>query len=273
MKIYISADIEGIWGVVSKGHVINTERDYQRARKLMTEEVNIAVEEAFRNGAEEIVVNDSHGSMDNLVIEELHPRVQLISGKPKTLSMMEGIDDTFDGVMFIGYHPRAGSQKGIFDHTYSGRTVEGVMINNEPLGECGLNARAAGYFGVPVIFLAGDSTVTKQAKAEIGDIETLAVKDALSRYCAKNLSKEELKVKYAEGISKALGNVQKYPIVKCHKEIRLDVEFKLANMVDMAMLIPGVSRENDKSVSYVGNDYLEVYKLFRALIILGGSAA
>lgn len=272
MKIYISADIEGIWGVVSRSHIINTEKDYERGRKLMTDEINIAVGEAFKNGAKEIVLNDSHGSMDNITIEHLHPKVKLISGQPKVLSMMEGIDNTFDGVMFIGYHPRSGSQNGIFDHTYSSRTIAEIKINGKPLGECGLNGRAAGYYGVPVIFLSGDTTVTKQAKEEIGNIETLAVKDSLSRYCAANLSRLELETKYKEKIKTAFNNISKYPIISYDGEIKLEVTFYSPIMADSAMLIPRVKREDDKSVSYISNDYIEIYKLFRVMISLAGLA-
>lgn len=273
MKIYISADIEGIWGVVSKSHVINSGNDYERARRLMTNEINIAVEEAFKNGVQEIIINDSHGTMDNIIIEDLNSRAKLISGQPKALTMMEGIDNTFDGVMFIGYHPRAGSQKGIFDHTYSGKVIAEVKLNGKPLGECGLNARLAGYYGVPVIFLAGDTTVTEQVKEEIGDIETLAVKDSLSRYCANNLSRLELENKYKERMKIVFSNIDKFPIIRCENEIKLEVSFHSTIMADSAILIPGVKREDNKSVSYMGDDYVEVYKLFRAMILLASSVA
>lgn len=272
MKIYISADIEGIWGVVSAGQTSSKGNDYQRARKLMTEEVNLAIEAALESGATEVVVNDSHGSMDNIIIEELHEKARLISGRPKALSMMEGIDDTFDGVMFIGYHPRAGTDKGILDHTYAGGIISQVLLNGTLLGECGLNARIAGYYDVPTIFIAGDTKVTKQAVQEIGNIEALAVKDALSRFCSNNLSKDELKKGYKEKVSKAIKNIKDYKVVKAEPEIELEIEFHEAVMADMCMLVPNVKRESNKVVSYKSKDYIEAYKLFRALIALAISS-
>ncbi|XCI28511.1 M55 family metallopeptidase [Proteinivorax hydrogeniformans] len=111
MRVFISADIEGIWGAVSRKQASSDGSDYLRARKLMTKEVNLACEALLENGAKEIVVNDAHGLMDNILIEELNPKVQLISGSPKPLSMMQGIDQEFDKAIFIGYHSRAGSSK------------------------------------------------------------------------------------------------------------------------------------------------------------------
>lgn len=271
MKIFISADIEGIWGVVTRNQTTSDAKDYFRARKLMTQEVNWAIEEAFKAGAAKVVVNDSHGPMDNILIEELNPKAELISGTPKPLSMMEGIDETFDGVLLIGYHPRAGTRAGIFDHTYNGRVIAGVRVNGKPRGECGLNAGVAGCFNVPVIFVSGDNRLTAQVKEEIGEIETVAVKETVTRYAARNLSQEEVRAKYAESLARAFRNIAEYHPVKYEGTVTIDIEFNQAIMADICMQVPGVLRKDPKTVSVVSEDYIEAHKLFRALISLAAT--
>lgn len=271
MKVYISADIEGIWGVVSRKQVSGESGDYLRARKLMTKEVNLVCQELFNNGVKEIVVNDSHGPMDNIIIEELHPDVSLVSGYPKDLSMMEGVDETFDCAMLIGYHPKAGTNQGIFDHTYAGRVVSKLEVNGEEVGESGLNALVAGQFNVPVVLVAGDDKVTMDVKKEIGDIETVAVKHTKSRYCAQNLPYNKLKAAYKEAIARAIANVDKYAVKKYTTPLTITLEFPQAVMVDKALSIPKVRKVNSKTVEFEGANPVELYKLFRGVVTLAGS--
>lgn len=132
MKIYISADIEGVSGVVEREHLSNQGHDYSRARKLMTEEVNAAVKGVLKAGAKDILVNDSHGSMTNILIEELHEGARLVTGRQKHLGMMQGIDESFDAVLFfIGYHARHNTP-GVLSHSYHGKTVYGIKLNGNP---------------------------------------------------------------------------------------------------------------------------------------------
>ena len=156
MKIFVSCDIEGVSGVVNALlHTSVEGKDYGRARELMTGEASAVVEGAVKAGATEVVVNDSHGPMTNLLIEKLHPAATLITGAPKHLSMMEGIDSTFDAAVFVGYHSRMGTP-GVLSHTISGGSVANVWVNDVLLGETGINAGIAGHFGVPVVLVAGD---------------------------------------------------------------------------------------------------------------------
>jgi D-amino peptidase len=272
LKVYISVDIEGIWGVVSRKQIIGDDGDYLRARKLMTKEVNLVCQELFNNGVKEIVVNDSHGPMDNIIIEELHPDVSLISGYPKDLSMMAGIDHTFDCAIFIGYHPKAGTERGIFDHTYAGRVVSKFKINGEEVGEAGLNAGVAGYFDVPVVLVSGDDKVCQDVLKEIGPIPTVAVKETISRYCAKNLPYNQLKNKYKEAVYKAITGLNQYPIKKFNLPLNLELEFTQAIMVDMALSLPQVKKINSKTISVICNEPIELYKLFRGIISLASTA-
>lgn len=271
MKIFISVDLEGIWGVVSKDHVSNKSKEYDRVRNIMTKEANIVIEEAFNKGATEVIVNDSHDTMDNLLIDKLHPKAQLISGSPKPLSMVEGIDNTFDGAIFIGYHARKGTNNANFDHTYSGSTILSVKINGKPVGESGINAGVCGYFKVPILAISGDDKLADQVKEEVGDVETLVVKKAISRYCSRNLSKESVKKEYKNKLDRVFNNIDKYPIVKYEGTIEMEIEFSLANMAEMAMLLPGTVRKDSNTVKIVSKDYLELFKMFRACLILGGT--
>jgi len=271
LKIFISVDMEGIWGLVSSSHVSHDSSEYNRTRRLMTQEANWAIEEAFNNGATEVVVNDSHSNMDNLLIEELDPRAQLISGGPKPLSMMEGIDDTFDGVIFVGYHTRAGTINGVFNHTYSGKSIANVTINGKRMGECGINAGVAGYFGVPILAISGDDLLAAQAREEIGDLETIIVKKAISRYSAHNFSKETVRDLYRTRLAEAIRNRDKKPVLKYEGKITMDIEFNREVMAECAMLLPEAVRVDEKTIRIESEDYIKIFMMFRAALNLGGS--
>jgi len=185
-KVFISVDMEGIWGVVHGDQVSAQGHDYGPARKWMADDVNAVIEGLFEAGAAEIVVNDSHGSMRNILAHDLDPKVSLITGSPKPLSMMQGIDDSFDACIFIGYHARAGTASSILDHTYSGATIRSIKVNSLELPELGLNAAIAAAFGVPVILLSGDAETCNQARSILGsEVITVAVKESFGRYAAK----------------------------------------------------------------------------------------
>jgi len=268
LKVFISVDMEGISGVVHGDHTSSSGLDYARARKWMTEEANAAIDGALAAGATEILVNDSHGNMRNLLLEELRPQAQLITGSPKTLSMMEGIDNTFDAVVFVGYHAAAGTAKGVLDHTYSGRTVSNIWINGRPMNEAILNAAIAGHYGVPVVFIAGDAAVVAQTKEVLGDIEGVAVKEGVARYAAKSLHPETVHKLIREGVQRGVERRKTMRLFKLEQPIRLEIEFVNSGMADMAELIPGVKRIDGRKVSYTGRDYLETFKLMRGLIAL-----
>ncbi|MGE5122965.1 MAG: M55 family metallopeptidase, partial [Acidobacteriaceae bacterium] len=158
MKILIAADMEGITGVTNWNQVDPGRAEYPRFRRLMTGDVNAAVRGAFEAGAEEVVVTDGHDLGTNIPIEELDPRTRLICGDYSPLAMVQGVDQDVDGVIFVGYHARAGSQNAILDHTWSSRRVANLYLNDTLVGEYGLNGALAGHFNVPVLMLTGDQT-------------------------------------------------------------------------------------------------------------------
>ncbi len=272
MRVFISADIEGVSGVVDGSQTSEQGFDYGRARRLMTGEVNAAVEGALAAGATEVVVNDSHGSMRNILIEELNPEAKLITGAPKPLSMMEGIDGGFDAAFFIGYHSRAGT-RGVLNHTISGRTVFGLTLNGRPYGECGINAAIAGRFGVPVALVAGDSTVAAEAQAILPGVRTVAVKEQRARVAARCLQPDKarrlIREAAGEALRVALARGEVKPLAVGTPAV-FQISFHNTGMADMAELVPGAKRVDDMTLSFAHDDLIVAFKALRAMIYLAG---
>ncbi|MCP2519058.1 M55 family metallopeptidase [Candidatus Aminicenantes bacterium AC-335-A11] len=272
LKVYISVDMEGIAGVVHREQSSSAGKDYNIARKWMIEETNAVIQGALDAGATEIVVNDSHGSMRNIILSELHPSAYLITGSPKPLSMMQGIDDSFDAVIFIGYHAKAGTKNGVLDHTYSGSSIYSIRINNIEMPEVGINALVAGYFDVPVVLVSGDSEVCFQAKELLSkEIEVVPVKEGIGRYAAKCLPLNKAFKLLREKTKLALKKRSKIKPFKLDPPYTFELEFNFSYQADYPELIPGVKRKNGRTVYFVIKDYIEGFKLMRALIALARS--
>lgn len=178
-KVYISVDMEGISGVVGDDQTSAGGAEYGRSRKLMVEDANAAIRGAFAGGATEVVVNDSHGSQRNLIPEDLDPRARLISHSFKRHGMVEGLDETFDAVIFVGYHAKADSPRGLFAHTGSG-VVKDVQVNGRSAGEGGLNTLMARWYGVPVVMISGDDVAVAQQTEWTPGIHGVVVKRAIN---------------------------------------------------------------------------------------------
>ena len=267
LKVFISVDMEGIAGIVNGDQTSSAGKDYGIARRWMTEEVNAAIRGALQAGATEIVVNDSHGSMRNVIISELDPAAHLITGSPKPLSMMQGIDETFDAVFLIGYHARAGSEDGVLDHTYSGGSVFSIKVNGMELGEAEQNALIAGCFDVPIVLVTGDQTVCGQVIKSLGEgIVTAVVKEGIGRYAAKSLTPKAAQALIEEKAKNALENRSRIKPLKLQPPYRFELTYLRSSMADAGELIPQVKRTGPRTVMYETEDYIEGYKLFRALI-------
>ncbi|MGC1122063.1 MAG: M55 family metallopeptidase [Candidatus Methanofastidiosia archaeon] len=271
MKIYISADIEGISGVTDIDHTRREGKDYDTARMLMTKEVNAAVQGAFEGGASEVMVNDSHGSMINILTEELDQRASIISGAPKPLSMVQGIQGN-DAAFFIGYHSKAGTENAVMDHTYHGRVVYNIRVNGMELGELGINAALAGHFGVPVVLVAGDRKTTQEAEALLGQVEVVVTKEGIGRFAARNVhpavAREEIRRKAHEVVQKS--NQWKPYIVPPPLHLEMDVLF--SDMADRIAMIPSVERAGGRCVAYDCKDFLTLYTMMRAMILIASTA-
>jgi D-amino peptidase len=267
MRVYISIDMEGVAGVVHEDQTDPIEPrhggEYNRFRRLMTNEANAAIAGALEAGATGVVVNDSHWLMRNLVAEELNPVAELLSGGPKRLSMVEGIDGGFEAAMFVGYHARAGTRNATIDHTYTSRVYE-ARINGQPVGELALNAAMAGFHGVPVALVSGDQTLAAEAKALLGSaVETVVVKEAVGRFAARSLAPSVACQRIRAGAAAALTRIHSPFTFKA--PFRLEVDFVESQMADMAELVPGSGRTGGRSVGYSGDDYREVFRAWRAM--------
>ncbi len=268
MKVYISADIEGVSGVVTMdSQIMPTGSDYSRARTLMTAEVNAAIRGALKAGAKEVVVNDSHGTMDNILIEKLNPAAQLISGRPKPLLMMEGIDETFQAAFFVGYHSRMGSP-GVLSHTISSRSVANVWINGAVVGETAINAGIAGVFGVPVVLVCGDDVLEQEAKQVLPHARTAVVKMAITRQSALCLPPERACSLIENAAEEALSSLAEAKPWLPDAPVTIDVEFKDSGMAENASGLPYSQLTGPRVVSFKADDYLMAFKGLVAMIAL-----
>lgn len=271
MKVFISADMEGIAGIVDREHTLRDGKEHERARKLMTQEVNAAVEGALEAGAKEVIVNDAHGTMRNIIPEELNENAELITGSPKPLSMMEGIDKTFTAAFFVGYHSMRGTYHGVLEHTYHGNVVVDVFLNEKRFGEHGINAAIAGYFKVPIALVTGDQAIIGEATLLLGEVETVTVKRGISRTAARCLSPIKARKLIKAGAKSALLKVRNFKPLIISPPIELKTIFFNTGMADIAEMIPNVKRKDGRTVSFSAKDILEAHKVFRAMIALAGT--
>ena len=270
MKILIATDMEGITGVTIWDQVTPGHAEYARFRRQMTDDVNAAIRGAYDAGADEVIVADGHWHGSNILIEELDPRARLNSGSPSPFSMMQGIDESVDAVMFIGYHARNGSPNAILDHTWSSRTVANVWLNELLTGEYGLNAAVAGHFGVPVIMVSGDQTACAQMTELLGGIETAVVKQARGRFAAECLSPEVAREVICVSAERAVARLAEGEIPDpfvLDMPITVTVEFFSSDMADRASLIPFTKRDGTR-VSFTAQEMDSVYRGFRAMVTL-----
>ncbi len=272
LKVFISVDMEGIWGVVNSDQTSSDGKDYGAARKWMAEDVNAVVAGLFEAGATEVVVNDSHGSMRNILASDIDPRVSLISGSLKKLSMMQGLDSSFAACLLVGYHARAGSAPAVLDHTIYGSVVRYVKVNGRELPELGLNGAVAGSFGVPVIMLSGDQETCRQARDVLGpDVVTVAVKEAVSRYSAKLVPRDEARKRLTAGAREALLQRARVKPFVLSAPLDFEVSFLNSAQTEAPSWVPGVKRLDARTVSFKAEDYLNGYLFLEALITLAAS--
>jgi D-amino peptidase len=236
----------------------------------MTLEANAAVEGALAGGATQVVVNDAHWFMRNLLAEELHEAAELVSGDPKPLTMMQGIGDGFDTAFFVGYHAMAGTSGAVLDHTYTDRVAH-ARLNGTPIGELGLNAALAGAHAVPVTLVTGDQAVAAEARAFLGDgVVTAVVKDAIGRQAARCLSPAAARARIREAAEAA---VRRRPApYRAPSPSTIEVEFRFTTQAEMAELLPGSERRGPRTVAYTHDDYVALFRAWRALYNLAGCA-
>ena len=262
LKVFISVDMEGITGVVNADDATRGGKDYDYFRQTMTREANAAIEGALAAGATEIIVRDSHESALNLLPEMLNRNSKLLRDWSQgPMFMMEGIDESFDAAIFVGYHARAGTPNGVLDHTSSGNVTD-VNINGISMPETGYNAFMAGYYDVPVVFVAGDKAVCDQAEELLGTVETVAVKEGIGA-AALNLHPEVAREQIRAGVERALRNLDDYKPYKLKPPYTLVLTLKTEQDIYRgAALYPGAQRTGDWELTYVANDVMEIMRAY-----------
>ena len=260
LKIYISADMEGVVGAVTGDQLGPQGFEYGRFREFMTAEVNTAIEAAVQSGATEIVVSDSHGNGENLLIERLPKNVTVVRSWPRPLMMMQGIDETFDGAIFIGYHTSTTNMTGVRAHTISSARLADVRLNGVSMSEAGINAAIAGHFNVPVIMISGDDAIVKEASDMLGPIEGAVVKWAYGFHSARTLTPEAAYDVIREKVKRAIARIKEFKPYKITKPVQLDVRFKNYRPSELLGYLSIVERTDSHSIRFKGKDIVEVSK-------------
>ena len=264
-KIFISADLEGVVGAVTGEQLAPGGFEYNRFREFMTAEVNAAITAARAAGATEILVADSHGNGQNLLIEKLPKDVKLIRSWPRPLGMMEGIDSSFDGVIFTGYHASTDNPEGVRAHTFSSARLTSVKINGKVMTEGSWNAAVAGEFGVPVIMIAGDDAAVNEVKALIGNAEGAIVKESISFHSAKSLHPEAAYDLIAEKTSYAVKNIKKYKPYKIKGPLTVSVSFKHYQPSQILSYLKMFKRTDSHTIEFKAKNMIEASHIMRVV--------
>ena len=258
LKIYISADMEGVVGTVTGEQLGPSGFEYERARRWMTEEVNAAIRGARAAGATEIVVSDSHGNGQNLLLDDLPEDITVIRSWPRPLAMMAGIDETFDGAIFIGYHASTDNSAGVRAHTMSSARLTSVKLNGMVASETAINAAIAGHFGVPVIMLSGDDVIAAEASALLGDLETAVVKQAYGFHSAETLMPGAAYRLIEETVTRAVRRIDDFEPWDLDGPIELEVSLKHYRPVEVLGYLEIVERIDSHTIRYRGPDIIAV---------------
>lgn len=259
LKVFISVDMEGICGVIHWEDVSRNGRDYSLFRKLMTMETNAAVEGALEAGATYILVRDAHGSGRNILPDLLHPAAELIrdwSGGP--LDMMEGIDKSFDAVIFIGYHARANTPNAVLDHTMTG-SIYKLTLNGKPMPEAGINAFIAGNFDVPVVMVAGDAALCHQCEELFGKVVTVPVKEGIGN-AARMLHPQKARELIKEKAREALLRLNEFKPFKLKPPYTVEVTYKDEQKAEEMSWFPDAKRTGNTTVTFTSNDWMEILR-------------
>ena len=262
LKVYISADMEGITGVASDQQLSPSGFEYGQAREWMTAEVLAAIKGARDAGATEFVISDSHGNGQSLLIDRFPTDIPItvVRAFPRPLGMMEGIDSTFSAVIFIGYHTSTSSLTGVRAHTMSSALLTRVAINGVSMSEAGVNAAIAAQFGVPVVMITGDDQIVAESQQRLGPIEGVAVKRAIGFHGAATMLPAAAQALILQHAKVAVGRRAEMRPYMVTRPITLDVSFKNYRPVELLGYLPNLQRIDSHTIRYVAKDMVEVSK-------------
>jgi len=263
MKVYISVDLEGISGVNSDNQTSAAGAEYGRARKLMVDDANAAIRGAFDGGATDVVVNDSHGSQRNLLPEDIDPRVKLISHSFKRYGMMEGLDSSFHAIIFVGYHAKAGSPRGVFAHTGSGVLAD-LQINGVSVGEGGMNAVLARWYGVPVVMVTGDDVAVEEQRVTVPNVRGVVVKRAINSRAVELRPLVETRREIQQSAKESVASARKSPPEHL-AQYTVRMTFRDPTIPEVATAFREVRLLSPTTVEFTRDAMPDAYRLIRVL--------
>jgi D-amino peptidase len=271
LKIFLSSDMEGTAGVVDWEQCVGDGPQAAAGRKLLLDEVNAAIEGAMAGGATEVVVNDSHSTMRNLPPDALAGEASYISGSHKPLYMMQGLDDSFDAVLFVSYHGSVGAPAGL-SHTYSPRVVVEARLDGVVTGEAGINALVAAHYGVPVVLVTGDRCACDETAVLIPGVHAAVVKEPVSRTAAHSLHPSRARALIRDTAEKAVAGAAAAgppPLASA----TLEVSVRTTDIAEAASWARGVDRTGPRELRIHGENALATYRSFCAAILLTRTVA
>ncbi len=268
LKVYVSVDMEGLAGVVHWDQIMSSGGDVTLGRALLAGELQAVCRGAVIAGAEAVVVNDAHSHMRNIDPLTLEDHVQLISGHFKPMYMMEGLDETFQAAVFLGYHGSIGSSS-VLSHTYNPNVIWEARLNGRVTGETGINALVAHHYRVPVVLLTGDDVTVKDAKHWVPEATTVQTKTSLSRFAASSMTPGQAHTLIFAQIQAALSRLtEPRPVTG---DQRLELTFQSADMATVAEWTGQVRRVGDRRVVIEATDGLSLYRTFHTVLLLARS--
>ncbi|MGA8841561.1 MAG: M55 family metallopeptidase [Candidatus Aquilonibacter sp.] len=274
MKLYCSTDMEGVAGVSGWDQVDarTPHPEYAVYRRYYTLEVAAAIEGARRSGARDVLVNDSHGPMRNLLFEDLPSDIRVIFGNRKPYSMVQGADASFGGAFFIGYHGAAGERNAVLCHTYTPSVIYELRLNDLACSEATINAALLGSYGVPLLMVTGDRTTVEGVQAQMPWVHGVIVKESIGTLSADSTSPAAAQRAIADGAAYAVANASTAKPFVLEPPIEMRVTLAKTEQADYVELIPGFERSGRREVRFVDGDIRTVFKAFVATFRLGALA-
>jgi len=257
LKVHISVDMEGVAGVVTGDQLGPSGFEYGRFREFMTREALAAVAAAREAGATDIVVADSHGNGENLLIEQFPPDIRIVRSWPRKLSMMAGIDETFDAAIFIGYHASTTNATGVRAHTNSSATLTRVALNGVDMTEGAWNAAIAGHFGVPVVMISGDDAAVAEVRRVVGPIEAAETKKSLGFHSALTLTPQAAVEEIGRRVKAALARRSEFKPYRPAGPVTVDVSFKHYMPAEVLAYLPMFERASSHGIRFRAKDMVE----------------
>lgn len=271
MRVFVSVDMEGVAGVATLDQILRGGSGYPRAQELMTAEANAAIRGAFAGGATEVLVNDSHGTMDNLLHDQLDPRARLVFGAPRPSCMVQGITRDDDLAVFVGYHAAAGAE-GVLSHTFSSNFTE-VRVNGQPVSEAEVNALYAASYGVPVGVVTGDDQICAVANKMFAGVTTVETKRAAGWSAVDSLSPSAACAAVEAGVASAVANAAHLDVAAVPDELTLDVDFSTVLGADYGACVPGGARISPRTLRFAVPDVDELIRVIMSSYYLAALAA